>query len=195
MSDTCEIEECHNPRYQRVWCQMHYMRWYKHGDPLHTTRCPPNLSIEDKLLWHGWDVVETGCWETRSRKTFEGYGIIKHDARYEGAHRWAYRAWVGPIPEGLLIRHECDNPPCINPDHLETGTDADNARDKKTRGRGRGLSGSDHWYAIEISDRKIHDIRCARELGRTYKQLSEDTGISKTTIARIINRQGRCAVE
>lgn len=52
------------------------------------------------------------------------------------AHRCAWRLWRGPIPEGKLVLHHCDNPRCINPDHLYLGTDADNVRDREARGRG-----------------------------------------------------------
>jgi hypothetical protein len=47
----------------------------------------------------------------------------------------AFEALIGPIPDGLLVRHDCDNPLCVNPEHLRTGTDRDNAQDRDSRGR------------------------------------------------------------
>lgn len=61
------------------------------------------------------------------------------------AHRAAYESEYGPIPPGMVVRHKCDNPPCVNPEHLEVGTQADNAKDMSVRGRVRNQhSGKSH---------------------------------------------------
>ena len=51
------------------------------------------------------------------------------------AHRVSYEMANGPIPDGLIIRHKCDNPNCVNPKHLESGTQKDNMLDASFRGR------------------------------------------------------------
>jgi len=65
-----------------------------------------------------------------------GHGAIKINGVTVGAHRRAWELVNGPIPAGLVIRHKCDVPPCINPAHLCLGTQADNIADKESRGRG-----------------------------------------------------------
>lgn len=65
----------------------------------------------------------------------DGRRIIKY------AHRLAWEKKNGPIPDGMKIRHKCDNPPCINDDHLEIGTQGDNIRDMDDRGRRKTLRG------------------------------------------------------
>ena len=75
----------------------------------------------------------TKCWlwnRGRLNRPFD-YG------RYRGqpAHRAVWVLFNGPIPDGMLICHHCDNPPCINPDHLFLGTDADNVQDAIDKGR------------------------------------------------------------
>ncbi len=95
-------------------------------------------------------IAASGCWEWQG-ESLRGYGLCdpKHYGVEDGwikangqrralAHRVSYIQNVGHIPEGLVVRHKCDNPPCVNPDHLELGTRADNQRDMQERNRGRG---------------------------------------------------------
>lgn len=79
------------------------------------------------------------CWEWQARTDKVGYGRFSPDSsRLVAAHRWSYEHATGEtIPEGMLILHSCDNPPCVNPAHLRVGTSADNAADREARGRGR----------------------------------------------------------
>lgn len=83
----------------------------------------------------------TGCWVWQGANDRDGYGRIGGSAYgvpwFKFAHRASYEEFVGPIPEGLHVLHHCDNPPCINPDLLYTGTPLDNGRDKAARGRSR----------------------------------------------------------
>lgn len=75
------------------------------------------------------------CWEWQGARDMYGYGILKADGRdYKKAHRIAYQIFHGPIPEGHVIRHKCDNKPCVNPSHLESGTHRDNVKDAISRG-------------------------------------------------------------
>lgn len=79
---------------------------------------------------------ESGCWGWSGAKC-RGYGILstRRGSPPAKAHRVSYELFKGPIPDGMLVRHTCDNPECTNPDHLLLGTDADNARDRVARGR------------------------------------------------------------
>lgn len=78
-----------------------------------------------------------GCWLwTGARCSPAPYGQMRvADGRRHHAHRISYTIHKGPIPEGMLVRHACDNPPCVNPDHLDIGTFRDNSRDALERGR------------------------------------------------------------
>lgn len=85
------------------------------------TSAEPNTGC---LLWTG------AAWPT-------GYGKFSIRGRLCRAHRVSWEIAHGPIPDGLLVRHDCDTPSCVNPDHLRLGTDAENSRDKVSRGRNR----------------------------------------------------------
>lgn len=78
---------------------------------------------------------EVACWEWQGAKHSFGYGVFCMNKRRESSHRVAFMDCVGPIPEGHVVRHKCDNPPCCNPSHLETGTQRDNLEDATKRGR------------------------------------------------------------
>jgi hypothetical protein len=88
-----------------------------------------------------YDEREDGCWVWNSARNQYGYGV-KWDSVYkktELAHRFAYRQAHGlglDDINGEVVRHECDNPPCVNPDHLTIGTQQDNLADMHARKRG-----------------------------------------------------------
>jgi len=81
--------------------------------------------------------VDSGCSEWFASLNPAGYGLFwdKNNGKMVLAHRFSYELFVGEIPKGLLVRHDCDNPKCVNPKHLRLGTYADNAKDRKKRGR------------------------------------------------------------
>lgn len=76
-----------------------------------------------------------GCWEWFGAKTPGGYGTFWTGSEKIQAHRWAWQEANGPIPKGLLGCHKCDNPPCVNPEHIFIGTHKDNHDDAKKKGR------------------------------------------------------------
>ncbi len=87
-----------------------------------------------------WEKVDKSseCWEWTAARNPDGYGLIGLDFRgSDRAHRVSWRLAYGPIPIGLHVLHRCDNPPCVNPDHLWLGTQADNIADMTRKGRAR----------------------------------------------------------
>lgn len=77
------------------------------------------------------------CWLWNGKRNKAGYGrfSFNRDNLYMAAHRSSFTLFKGEISEGLLICHSCDNPPCVNPDHLWMGTPKDNSQDCIKKGR------------------------------------------------------------
>jgi hypothetical protein len=80
----------------------------------------------------------SGCWEWTAGRNLPPslpYGRFKFHWRECKAHNFSYALFEGPIPDGLLVCHKCDNPKCVRPDHLFLGTPLDNVRDCHSKGR------------------------------------------------------------
>jgi hypothetical protein len=105
--------------------------------------------------------MDSPCEEWPGARDKDGYGIREVNGTTWRAHRYAYTQAFGPIPAGHVVRHRCDNPPCINAEHLELGTQADNLADMDERGRRNAPKGSDH-YASTLTPADVRAIRTLR---------------------------------
>ncbi len=76
-----------------------------------------------------------GCWLWTGCVNNKGYGALYIRGKVEGAHRAYWEVYNGSIPDNMCVLHTCDNPPCVNPDHLFLGTQSDNMIDKIKKGR------------------------------------------------------------
>lgn len=83
----------------------------------------------------------TQCWNWQGSKDRNGYGYVKQNGKTTKAHRASYIEFKGIIPENLWILHRCNNPSCINPEHLYAGTPTENMRDRERAGRHKGWKG------------------------------------------------------
>lgn len=122
--------------------------------------------------------VESGCHEWRSVIKRDGYGRFYHDGKGQGAHRVAYQIYIGPIPDGIVVMHVCDNRICVNPEHLRLGTLKENVADMDSKKR-RGTKSKVTYAQVEEIKKLYAERHSQKYIGRIY-------GIDQTTVSKIL---------
>lgn len=142
-----------------------------------------------------WEKVKIGpaddCWIWQG-KPVGGYGRITIGGSVIRAHRLSWQLAHGPIPEGMLVCHNCpggDNPLCVNPAHLFLGTNADNTADKIAKGRARYAQGS-RVSGAKLTEADVLVIRDLRADGHTYQRIAARFRVSERAISRITRGEG-----
>lgn len=188
MSETCCVDGCSGVVSARGMCTTHYMRLRRAGLLPIGTRA--RGSVEERLFRH---IEKTdACWLWQGRLVGKGYGSIGlggAGAKQKLVHRLSYEIHKGQIPEGMVVMHKCDNPRCVNPDHLEAGTQSQNIKDAFARGRKinlpSGLKGEDHGASKLTSD-QVLSIRAS---SLSLNELSALYGVSRSAIERVRYRK------
>lgn len=124
----------------------------------------------------------TDCWHWVGNRNTLGYGVMPTGGL---AHRYACELFHGVLPDGMVVMHSCDNPSCVNPDHLSIGTQADNIRDMERKGR------ANHSKVRGENNPKAKltyaSAEQMRQSGKTAKQLADMHGIGLSTAYRVLN--------
>jgi hypothetical protein len=136
------------------------------------------------------EVSENGCWIWKGAKLRGGYGHFRRHINGKWvmfkAHRYAYEYFNGPLEKHLLVCHKCDNPECVNPEHLFKGTNKDNAADKVKKGRlVFGRNKKHQWLTLEI----VNSIRKDHKEGLKNFEISEKYEISPSQVSRVVKNQ------
>ena len=90
---------------------------------------------QEVIREHSFPEPNTGCWLWQGALTYNGYGKLWWEKCCRRAHRASYEAFMGPIPDGLQLDHTCRVRACVNPEHLEPVTCAENIRRSPLVGR------------------------------------------------------------
>lgn len=130
------------------------------------------------------------CWEWNRKAKIKGYGVITVHGSTVSAHRLSYALYKQPIPgtrragrRRLMIRHRCDNPACVNPNHLVIGRPKQNSADRM---RGAKIYGyGEHNPSAKLTDTQVSAIRVDTRIRR---EIAVDYGVSVATIGRVQSR-------
>jgi len=179
----CTINDCTGPVVARGWCDKHYRRWRKHGDPLTTKR----IIGDDEARF--WSYVERRgpdeCWQWKGAispgpRGLPGYGNVRFDGRTQTAHIVAYRLTNGAdaIPDGHVLDHLCRNQHCVNPAHLEPVTQRENIH--------RGL-------LLKVTDERLEQIAARHAAGTPLAVLAREVGVTAQALRLRLGRERAAA--
>lgn len=194
--DICGCKGCNLPVLALGMCNKHWQRNRKYGSPfavkthagaMRGLTAPERFGLQMKMTEE--------CWIWAAGLDADGYGRFRgvyEGMQYTRAHRYSWALHNRQnIPKGMLVCHRCDNPRCVNPDHLFLGTDSDNMRDKIAKNRHNVPKGELNRRAI------LTEAQALAILGdpRPYAQIAADYGVTAPTIGSIKNRESWAHLE
>lgn len=142
------------------------------------------MDADERIRESGWDVTESGCWEWRGPRNNKGYMHLGFDGKIVGVHRLAYETWVGPIPEGHVVMHSCDNRSCINPDHLRTGTQRENLEDMTAKGH---RAVGERNGMAKLTAELVRKMRAEFSTGETAAAIARRYGVGETAAWNVVH--------
>lgn len=153
------------------------------------TRRPNGMSIEQLGEWLLLNGIKqpNGCVHFHKMSRQHGYGAVGFGLGIMKAHRVTFLFTNGSLPEEVC--HKCDNPLCINPEHLFAGTHQDNMRDMSVKGR-FGVTRGERSGMAKLTTANVLEIRQLYATGNYYQyEIGERFGVSRSCIKNIINKQ------
>ena len=185
----CCIKGCDRPVEALGLCVNHWRRNRKYGSPValknHSGMYVGKPAKERFLM--RVKKTET-CWVWIGGRDIDGYGSFRGKVRgleYKKAHRFSYALHEADVPRYKHVLHRCDNPWCVNPDHLFLGTNADNMADKMAKGRFRVPRGAASHWAVLTEEQ----VRAIAIDARPYAAIAADYEVSPQTVGDIKNRR------
>ncbi len=186
MAWQCRAQPCEGKHYNSQYCSRHYQRWLKYGDPYqvaftYLTFDSPDLALH---FWNQATVTSNPdkCWDWHGDADKDGYGRIRIGGKRYRAHRLALFLQNGQHPNSnLLVLHSCDNPRCVNPQHLREGTSKENSQDMFDRNRENVVKGTSHYNA-SLNESIVRYIKTQKRGGVANIEIARELNISHKTI-------------
>jgi predicted XRE-type DNA-binding protein len=188
----CSVAHCEGKVVAKGLCSKHYQAQRKYGDPT-VVKQKQHHGISLKERFAQYVRRGEGCWDWLGYIDSGGYGRINVGGTPKLASRVSYLLHYGDVPKGKVVCHKCDNPKCVNPEHLFIGSQADNVRDMHDKGRARkrALFGEAHSRSKLTEDM----VRGIRNCALSNTEAAELFGISRSTVYDIRKRRSWKHVE
>lgn len=177
----CSVSGCERKHRTGGYCDMHRQRVKLNGTPDPGKKA--HASLEERFWRRVVKLGDEDCWEWVGGKVAFGHGRIQEagkGSKWLSTHRLSYEMHHGPIPDGKIVRHRCDNPSCVNPRHLEIGTHKENTADMDARGRRKVVAplGSQNGKAVLNED----IVRLIRSSDEGHAELARKLGVSPNAV-------------
>lgn len=179
----CSIEGCIGRIVAKRLCDKHYRRERKFGSA--TARNDRyGLSLGQRIANRS-QRIKSGCIEWTGTKDDQGYGKLKIDRKSYLVHRVAFELERGSIPDGQRVCHHCDNPSCVNVDHLFLGTAAENSADMLQKRR--------HCYGERHPKAKLSAVQISeiRDSSDSCRAIARRFGIAKSYVSKLRRMERR----
>ncbi|MFW0772494.1 hypothetical protein ACLRGI_04930 [Paenarthrobacter nitroguajacolicus] len=164
---TCDFKDCDGDVHCKGLCKRHYQQQWRTGSA-EVARPNPHGTPEERFWAKTPKAGAEECWEWTGRRDDDGYGQLRVGPAQIRAHRFSYELHNGPTD--LLVRHRCNNPPCVNPAHVEPGDHQDNMDDRMAAGNydyptcRRGHPWTEASTAWQGPDRKHRTCKICRRM-------------------------------
>ena len=136
-----------------------------------------------------WKYINKGslndCWEWIKSLNTGGYGKIKINGKTYRSHRIVYELTFGKIPDGLLVCHKCDNPPCCRPSHLFLGSHSDNRKDAQNKNR---VAYGERCLLSKLTKKDVQKMRKVSS-GKSLRELATMFGTCRSNVHAIIHNK------
>jgi hypothetical protein len=192
----CSIENCENKYYGKGFCNKHYQKNKKHGDPL-AGKYSQSKAGSEEYISENSEIDINDCWLWKRSKNKKGYGMSGLKGKFIYAHRLSYLTFIGEISNNLFVLHNCDNPSCVNPKHLFLGTNQDNMKDRNNKNR---QAKGENNGRSKLVQEEVDEIRTlwsaeleerakGKDFQLTQKELAKRFGVGRMEINHIVNNK------